>query len=176
MHIIALAKPTTELFFTQSFTCCKLFHPSFYAYNGYLVALLWRRHGTASAPLPSPCAQKKKKKKKMHPNKLRMMVSAVPMQLISLSFYIIQFRKTYIKISSCIWFEVLGWQTTSESLACISATLSALTTEIDIGVLYQCLGPGNRYSLISAVHILCLYSISLVLRLIILLMISPFVI
>lgn len=61
------------------------------------------------------------------------------------------FRKTYIKISSCIWIEVLGWQTTRESLACISATLSALTTEIDIGVLYQCLGPGNRYSLISAV-------------------------
>ncbi|KAL6960699.1 hypothetical protein U1Q18_038462 [Sarracenia purpurea var. burkii] len=44
---------------------------------------------------------------------------------------------------------VLGWQTSSESIDDISATFTALSTEIDIGVLYEGLGSGNIYSLIS---------------------------
>lgn len=76
----------------------------------------------------------------------------------------------------CLDIEVLGWQTTCESLADISATLSALTTEIDIGTLYQGLGPGNRYCLSSVVTIFLyiLYNyISLIFCLIILPTISP---
>ncbi|KAJ8536431.1 hypothetical protein K7X08_034832 [Anisodus acutangulus] len=46
---------------------------------------------------------------------------------------------------------VLGWQNTCESVGDIKATLSALSTEVDIGVLYRGLDPKNKHSLISVV-------------------------
>ncbi|KAL4181493.1 hypothetical protein AMTRI_Chr12g237590 [Amborella trichopoda] len=44
---------------------------------------------------------------------------------------------------------VLGWQNTSESLDDISATLAALTTELDIGVIYRGLEEGNKHCIVS---------------------------
>lgn len=46
---------------------------------------------------------------------------------------------------------VLGWQNTSESVEDIAATLAALSTEIDVSVLYRGLDPHNRYCLVSVV-------------------------
>ncbi|XP_009588933.1 uncharacterized protein [Nicotiana tomentosiformis] len=46
---------------------------------------------------------------------------------------------------------VLGWQNTCENVDDIKATLSALSTEVDIGVLYRGLDPKNKHRLISVV-------------------------
>ncbi|KAL7232420.1 hypothetical protein ACSBR2_010442 [Camellia fascicularis] len=55
---------------------------------------------------------------------------------------------------------VLGWESRSEPADDISATLRALSTEIDIGVMYEGVDPGKIYSLISMVcyyrqHYIC---------------------
>ncbi|XP_059303889.1 uncharacterized protein LOC132055894 [Lycium ferocissimum] len=50
-----------------------------------------------------------------------------------------------------VFTTVLGWQNTCESVGDIIATLSALSTEVDIGVLYRGLDPKNKHFLISVV-------------------------
>ncbi|XP_055828881.1 uncharacterized protein LOC129896911 isoform X2 [Solanum dulcamara] len=50
-----------------------------------------------------------------------------------------------------VFTTVLGWQNTCESVSDITATLSALSTEVDIGVLYHGLDPKNKHCLISMV-------------------------
>ncbi|XP_015067568.1 uncharacterized protein LOC107012282 [Solanum pennellii] len=50
-----------------------------------------------------------------------------------------------------VFTTVLGWQNTCESVGDITATLSALSTEVDIGVLYHGLAPKNKHRLISMV-------------------------
>lgn len=50
-----------------------------------------------------------------------------------------------------IFTTVLGWQNTCEDVDDIKATLSALSTEVDIGVLYRGLDPKNKHRLTSVV-------------------------
>ncbi|XP_057491243.1 uncharacterized protein LOC130776982 isoform X3 [Actinidia eriantha] len=46
---------------------------------------------------------------------------------------------------------VLGWETVFESVDDIRDTMEALTTEIDIGVMFEGLDPGHKHSLVSMV-------------------------
>ncbi|KAI3899165.1 hypothetical protein MKW92_052275 [Papaver armeniacum] len=48
-----------------------------------------------------------------------------------------------------VFTAVLGWQNTHECANDISATLAALTTELDFAVLYRGLLPGNKHRLVS---------------------------
>lgn len=48
---------------------------------------------------------------------------------------------------------VMGWQNTCESVNDIMGTLAALSTEIDISVLYRGLDPQNKHCLVSVVRI-----------------------
>ncbi|XP_052176364.1 uncharacterized protein LOC127790750 isoform X4 [Diospyros lotus] len=50
-----------------------------------------------------------------------------------------------------VFTTVLGWQNTCESAEDITATLAALATEVDIGVLYRGLDPQNKRCLVSVV-------------------------
>ncbi|KAL8140761.1 hypothetical protein V2J09_006782 [Rumex salicifolius] len=50
-----------------------------------------------------------------------------------------------------VFITVLGWQNTSEDVADIAATLSSLTTEMDISILYRGVDPKNMHRLVSVV-------------------------
>lgn len=50
-----------------------------------------------------------------------------------------------------VFTTVLGWQNTCESAEDIAATLAALSTEIDVSVLYRGLDPKNKHILVSVV-------------------------
>lgn len=52
-----------------------------------------------------------------------------------------------------VGFAVLGWQNTCESVEDINATLAALSTEIDLSVLYRGLDPNSTRRLVSVVQI-----------------------
>lgn len=57
---------------------------------------------------------------------------------------------------TCMLFTVLGWQNTCESANDITETLAALSTNIDISVLYPGLDPKCIHNLVSVVCILLL--------------------
>lgn len=67
---------------------------------------------------------------------------------------------TWSSASLIIYFPaVLGWQNTCESVGDITATLSALSTEVDISVLYHGLAPKNKHCLISMVNLFIFFFI-----------------
>lgn len=55
-------------------------------------------------------------------------------------------------LTPCSFPVVLGWQNTCESVDDIMGTLAALSTEIDISVLYRGLDPKHKRHLVSVVR------------------------
>lgn len=62
-----------------------------------------------------------------------------------------QYLALVIDLNTFLCLVVLGWQNTCENIEDIKATLVALSTEIDISVLYRGLDPQNRHRLVSVV-------------------------
>ena len=65
----------------------------------------------------------------------------------------ISFYNLLSLLASCLVIAVLIWETASASIEDISATLNALTTQIDMTVLHEGLDPRNMHSLISMVNL-----------------------